>query len=144
LRIFFTSVITISLFIFLEISSRIVNFLAFPDLHENTIRPVTLFDPILHHKYQGNVRVTYTNWAQHYTLITNSQGWIEEKDTVKENIPNTFRIFDVGDSKTESRVNMEEKMVELTEKNLNKFYKSTGKIFEIINTGTGSCSNIIY
>ena len=95
----------------------------------------------LHHAWGRNLRSTHKN--PKYEIITNSNGWLEtyEINKKKENI---YRIFCVGDSNTEGRVNNKYKTCSLLEEKLNKKFATSNINFEIINTGTSSYSTLIY
>ena len=95
----------------------------------------------LHHAWGKNLRSTHKN--PKYEIITNSNGWLEtyEINKKKENI---YRIFCVGDSNTEGRVNNKYKTCSLLEEKFNKKFAASNINFEIINTGTSSYSTLIY
>ena len=95
----------------------------------------------LHHAWKKNLQSTHKN--PKYEIITNSNGWLEtyEINKKKENI---YRIFCVGDSNTEGRVNNKYKTCSLLEEKLNKKFAASNINFEIINTGTSSYSTLIY
>ena len=96
----------------------------------------------LHHAWKKNI--TSFHKSPKYEIITNSNGWLETYDIKKKKKRNVYRIFSVGDSNTESRVNNEYKTFTLLEEKLNKKFVSSNFNFEIINTGTSSYSTLIY
>ena len=97
---------------------------------------------ILHHAWKKNL--TSFHKSPQYEIITNSNGWLENYEIKKERKENVYRIFCVGDSNTEGRVNNEYKTCSLLEKKLNNKFTSSNLNFEIINTGTSSYSILIY
>ncbi len=97
-------------------------------------------DPVLHHIWTPSVR--YANRIAH--LTTNKQSWLEEYDITPEKSSNTYRIFYLGDSNVQGKVNVEDKMVEIVERELNWNYAKEDIYSEIINTGTSSYSCLLY
>ena len=95
----------------------------------------------LHHAWGKNLRSTHKN--PKYEIITNSNGWLETYE-IKKKKENVYRIFCVGDSNTEGRVNNKYKTCSLLEEKLNKKFAASNINFEIINTGTSSYSTLIY
>ena len=95
----------------------------------------------LHHAWGKNLRSTHKN--PKYEIITNSNGWLETYE-IKKKKENVYRIFCVGDSNTEGRVNNKYKTCSLLEEKLNKKFATSNINFEIINTGTSSYSTLIY
>ena len=95
----------------------------------------------LHHVWKKNLRSTHKN--PKYEIITNSNGWLETYE-IKKKKENVYRIFCVGDSNTEGRVNNKYKTCSLLEEKLNKKFAASNINFEIINTGTSSYSTLIY
>jgi tetratricopeptide (TPR) repeat protein len=97
-------------------------------------------DPVLHHIWKPSIR--YANRIAH--LTTNKQSWLEEYDITPEKPPNTYRIFYVGDSRVHGHVGLEERMVEIVERELNWKYAKGDIYVEVINTGTESYSGLLY
>ena len=79
-----------------------------------------------------------------YLHVYNAQGWIEDYDIELEKPAGTFRIFYVGDSFTEGTVPMDESVPSRVEGALNELAGDGPRRFEVINTGTGSYSTLIY
>ena len=122
-------------FFFLEVISKIIRK---NRISSNLIVP----HHILHHTWKKNLQSAHKN--PEYEIITNSNGWLETYEIKKNKKKNIYRIFCVGDSNTEGRVNNEYKTCSLLEKKLNNKFSSLNINFEIINTGTSSYSTIIY
>jgi tetratricopeptide (TPR) repeat protein len=97
-------------------------------------------DPVLHHRWKPSVR--YANRLAH--LTTNKQSWLEEYDITSGKSPNTYRIFYLGDSQVQGHVGIEDRMVEIVERELNWKYAKGDIYFEVINTGTSSYSCLMY
>ncbi|MFC1703856.1 SGNH/GDSL hydrolase family protein [Candidatus Omnitrophota bacterium] len=110
-----------------------------PSYHSTMIN-----DPVLHHIWRPSLKKIDKSRSIFYTLITNSQSWVEEHDVALEKPSNTFRIFYVGDSTTQGVVDPQYKMVEIVERELNERYANQDIRFEVINTGTSSYSFIPY
>ena len=96
----------------------------------------------LHHTWKKNLTSFHKN--PKYEIITNSNSWLETYDIKKNKEESVYRIFCVGDSNTEGRVNNEYKTCTLLEEKLNNKFVSSNLDFEIINTGTSSYSTLIY
>ncbi|MCD6364373.1 MAG: SGNH/GDSL hydrolase family protein [Planctomycetes bacterium] len=106
--------------------------------------PTCVSDPILHHVWVAGLRYVDKHRSVPYTLITNSQRWVEQYEVSIDKPPDTYRIFYVGDSSVQGVVDPQHKMVEIVEKKLNERFADSPVRFEVINTGTSSYSTIIY
>ncbi|MGE0254619.1 MAG: GDSL-type esterase/lipase family protein [Alphaproteobacteria bacterium] len=105
---------------------------------------IIVTDPVLHHRLRGNLDVVVTTYGAPMHLLTNALGWPEERDFPEQKPAGTVRIFQIGDSNTQGRVNHAEKMTELLEARLNADAGQGGPRYEVINTGTSSWSNYVY
>lgn len=91
-------------------------------------------DPVLHHVWPPRNRA----------IGSNGQSWLKTYDVAFNKPGNTYRIFYLGDSNVEGAVAREHKMVEIVERELNNRWEKSGLKFEVINTGTGSYSFLLY
>jgi len=130
--------ITLLLIFVLEITTRLI--LGSPPDDRDPV----MTDPVLNHKWKPNNKYEVDSRGIRYTLNTNNQSWVGQKNIPLKKDKNTIRIFYLGDSNVQGVVNEEDTMVALVRKELNSKLKKTGKKIEVINTGTSSYSPSIY
>src|SRR5437762_918182 len=90
-------VVTLLLFLFLEISVRI--FLGTPPSTS-----MIMSDPVLNHKLRPNM--IYYDYSRPipYTVYTNTESWPQRSNIPLKKSQSTLRIFYIGDSNTQSVV----------------------------------------
>ncbi len=103
--------------------------------------------PRLHHTWpRSSERIyknfTYTEFKKPYTHYYNKQGWLEEYDVSISK--NSYRIFYVGDSFTAGTLAMDESVPGMLERHLDEACRDKDLKIEVINTGTGGYSPVIY
>ncbi|MDD5195495.1 MAG: hypothetical protein PHQ96_07490 [Candidatus Omnitrophica bacterium] len=108
-------------------------------------------DARLNHKWRPHSKKNQTELAKAnpefskpYLHVYNKQGWLEKYDVQLKKPVNTYRIFYVGDSFIEGTLPMEQSVPSRVENYLNDKFATSGKKFEVINTGTSSYSPVIY
>lgn len=141
-RIVLSALVLALFFLVLEAGTRLLG--ERKELSPNPRNAITIPDDVLNHRWASNVSIFYPFHGFEYRLITNAQGWIEERDVAVEKPPGTVRIFFIGDSNVQGLVNRDDKMVEIVESQLNERDPTIEQRFEVINTGTTSYSMLLY
>lgn len=108
----------------------------------------TLPHPVLNHVWRPNFSYEHQEHVERgygpWRVSFNSQGWLESYDVSLEKPAGVFRIFYVGDSFTETPAPIEESVPNLVEKKLSGLFERNALRVEVVNTGTGGYSTMIY
>ncbi len=136
-RVLFAAILGLATLVLCEGALRVYQWL------QSDSRTIVSSD-MLHHRLRPNLDAVDPRGDRPHRLVTNSQGFVEDREIARTKPSGTYRIFYVGDSNVQGLVDFPDKMVRRVEAGLNAHRPAGADRFEVVNAGTSSYSPYLY
>jgi hypothetical protein len=136
-RLLFAAILGMATLVLCEIALRVYQWV------QSDSRTIVSSD-VLHHRLRPGLDAVDPRGDRPHRLVTNSMGFVEDREIDLAKPPGVYRIFYVGDSNVQGLVDFPDKMVRRVESDLNARRPPGIERFEVVNAGTSSYSPYLY